>query len=312
MDNIRYSIVVAAFNEEEVLPMFFEKVISVFEGLKENFEIIVVNDGSRDRTEDILKETCLKDKRVRGISLSRNFGQQAALMCGLKESRGDAVIVMDADLQDPPEIAVKMTEKWKEGYDIVHGKHRKRPGESLFKRATAKMYYGFLSRISSPKVPEETGDFKLYSRRAADTLISLPDCARYIRGTAAWIGFKQAFVEFDRPAREVGETKYTLKKMVRLAISGITSNSTYPLTLALKTGVTFGVLSAIAFLTFIILAVCKVALPLAAWLFPTVVLLFGISLIIKGLTDIYTAKIYEEVRNRPAYIIKEKFGIEEK
>ncbi|MBQ7163918.1 MAG: glycosyltransferase family 2 protein [Clostridia bacterium] len=311
MKGIKYSVVVAAYNEEESLPLFFSKVVPLFETLGETFEIIITNDGSSDGTEDILAQRCAADKRVKGINFSRNFGQQAALLAGLKESRGDAVIVMDADLQDPPEVALEMIEKYKEGYDIVHGRRKKRPGESVFKKVTARLYYKFIHRISNPKVPENVGDFKLYSRRAVDAILSLPERNRLIRAQAAWVGFRQTFVEFDRPARAVGETKYTLKKMVKLASDGIISNSYYPLYLALKAGILLGVLSAAAFLTFIILAICGVYLPLAAWLFPTVTLLFAIHLTIKGLTDIYTARIYDEVKNRPVYVIKDKFNSNE-
>lgn len=311
MKGIKYSVVVAAYNEEESLPLFFSKVVPLFETLGETFEIIITNDGSSDGTEDILAQRCAADKRVKGINFSRNFGQQAALLAGLKESRGDAVIVMDADLQDPPEVALEMIEKYKEGYDIVHGRRKKRPGESVFKKVTARLYYKFIHRISNPKVPENVGDFKLYSRRAVDAILSLPERNRLIRAQAAWVGFRQTFVEFDRPARAVGETKYTLKKMVKLASDGIISNSYYPLYLALKAGILLGFLSAAAFLTFIILAICGVYLPLAAWLFPTVTLLFAIHLTIKGLTDIYTARIYDEVKNRPVYVIKDKFNSNE-
>ncbi len=308
MEKVKYSVVVAAYNEEEVLPAFFDRVTSIFDTLKEPYEIIAVNDGSRDRTEDILRERCLADKRIKAVNLSRNFGQQAALLCGLKESRGDAVIVMDADLQDPPEVALMMIEKWKDGYDVVHARRKSRPGESFFKRSTAKMFYRFAHRISNPKVPENTGDFKLYSRRATDVLIALPETNRYLKAQSAWVGFKQTFVDFDRPAREAGETKYNLNKLVKLATDGLISNSTYPLTLSFKFGIIACFLSIAAFLTFIILAICGIALPLAAWLIPTAVLLFGVSWSLKGISDVYTAHIYEEVKNRPVYVIKDKFN----
>ena len=309
MEKIKYSVVVAAFNEEEVLPLFFEKTVPLLESLGEPFEVIVVNDGSKDGTEEILKEKCREDKRIRGVNLSRNFGQQAALLCGLKTSRGEAVIVMDADLQDPPEVALEMIEKYKEGFDVVHGRRKKRPGESLFKRVTAKMFYKFMHRISNPKMPENVGDFKLYSRRAVDAILSLPERNNVIRAQAAWIGFKQTFVDFDRPAREVGETKYTLKKMVKLAVDGIISNSVYPLTLALKIGIFLCAAAFIAFITFIILACCGAELPLAAWLFPTVGLLFGADMTLKGFSDAYLARAYDEIKKRPVYVVKDGFNL---
>lgn len=308
MSDVKYSIVVAAYNEEEALPLFFDKVIPMFEGLNEPFEMIVVNDGSRDKTAEIIADKCREDKRVTGISFSRNFGQQAALLCGLKESRGDAVIVMDADLQDPPEVALQMIKKWKEGYDVVHGRRKKRPGESIFKRLSASIYYKFLHKISYSKVPRNVGDFKLYSRQVVDEIISLPEHNRLLRAQASWVGFNQAFVDFDRPAREVGETKYTLKKMFKLAVDGIISNSNYPLTLSLKLGITLCILSLISVITFVIVGFCVKWLPLTAWIFPALGLLFGIDLTIKGFSDVYLARLYEEVKNRPIYIVKEKFN----
>lgn len=310
MGKIVYSIVVPAYNEEECLPLFFEKVIPIFEKLDEDFEIIVVNDGSKDKTEEIIKNVCSKDKRVKGISFSRNFGQQAAFLAGLKEACGEAVIAMDADLQDPPEVALLMIEKWKEGYDIVHGRRKSRQKESIFKKLTARMYYKFLHRISYAKVPENVGDFKLYSRNAVDAIVSLPEHDRLLRAQAAWVGFKQTFIDFDRPAREVGETKYTLKKMVKLASDGIISNSDYPLTLSLKWGLFLGFCSLAAFITFIVLAANGIISGLLPWLFPTVTTLFAINSVLKGLTDIYTSRIYNEVKNRPVYVVKEKYNSE--
>lgn len=311
MEKIKYSIVVPAYNEQESLPLFFERVIPMIEALGEPFEIVVVNDGSRDRTEEILKQACEKDKRIRGFSFSRNFGQQAAFLCGLKESRGEAVIAMDADLQDPPEVALEMIEKWKQGYDIVHGRRKKRPGESVFKRLSASLYYKFLQKISYSNVPRNVGDFKLYSRRAVDQILSMPEHDRLLRAQASWIGFNQTFVDFDRPAREVGETKYTLKKMIKLAADGIITNSSYPLTVALKVGIALGILSLACIIAFVIVVACGEYLPLAAWLFPFIGALIAIDLTVKGLSDIYIARIYEEVKNRPVYIVKDRFNARE-
>ena len=308
MEKAKYSIVVPAYNEQESLPLFFERVIPMLETLGEPFEIIVVNDGSHDQTEDILKQACERDKRIRGFSFSRNFGQQAAFLCGLKESRGEAVIAMDADLQDPPEVALEMIEKWKQGYDIVHGRRKKRPGESVFKRVSASLYYKFLHKISYSKVPRNVGDFKLYSRRAVDQILSMPEHDRLLRAQASWVGFNQTFVDFDRPAREVGETKYTLKKMFKLAADGIITNSNYPLTLALKSGIVLGALSVICAIIFVIVALCGEDISAAAWLFPFIGALISIDLTVKGLSDIYVARIYEEVKNRPVYIVKERFN----
>lgn len=308
MKNVKYSIVVAAFNEEEVLPVFFDRVIPMLEGTGEAFELIVVNDGSRDKTAQIIEQKCTADKRVVGINLSRNFGQQAALLCGIKESAGEAVIVMDADLQDPPEVALEMIEKWKEGYDVVHARRKKRPGESVFKRATASLYYKFLAKITKPEAPRNVGDFKLYSRRVIDEIIAMPESIRYLKTQSVWVGFSHAYVEFDRPKREIGETKYTVKKLFSLAMDGIITNSYYPLSLSFKVGILLDVLSVIALIIFVLLGFCGTWLNAVYWLFPFVSLALGVDLTLRGLTDFYTARIYEEVKKRPVYIVKDKFN----
>ena len=241
---------------------------------------------------------------------SRNFGQQPALLCGLENAVGEAIIVMDADLQDPPETALKMIEKWKEGYEIVHGKRKKREGETAFKKQTAKLFYGVTRKITGLDLPMNVGDFKLYDRKVVDAILSMPEHDRLLRAQTAWLGFKQAFVEFDRPERVAGETHYTLKKMVRLANAGIFPNTQFHTSFSLIMGIIVGVLSLACFATFIVLACVGVYFGgLIAWLFPTIACALAISLVCQGLSNIHLNMIYKEVQNRPKYVVAEKINL---
>jgi len=309
MDKIKYSIVTPAYNEQESLPLFFTKVIPIMETLGEPFEIIAVNDGSRDGTENILAEYAKKDKRIKAVNFSRNFGQQAALLCGLKHSGGQAVICMDADLQDSPDIIGKLIVKWKAGYDVVHAKRAKRKGESAFKKFTAFCYYRLLRKLSGMDIPKDTGDFKLYDRKVVDTIISLSEHNRLLRAQTTWVGFRQTSIEFERPERQVGQTKYTLKKMIKLATDGIIPNSSAILGLTAKLGVFLNISSLICYIVFIVFACIGKALPLVAWIFPTAAILTSFILITNGLTNMYIGSIYEEVKNRPIYIEKNNYNL---
>ncbi len=306
----RYSIVVPVFNEQEAIPLFYKAAVPVMESLKEEFEIIFVNDGSRDNTLAVLKELAAKDERVKVVSFSRNFGQQAAIYAGFENSKGDAVIDIDVDLQDPVEAIPLMIAKWKEGYDVVHGKRTIRKGESFFKKITSKMYLKFLKKISGLNIPANVGEFKLFDRKVIDTMLAMPEHDRYIRGVTAWVGFKQTEVEFVRNERSVGETKYSVKKLFKLAGRSVISMTTWPLSLSLKAGIFGGVLSLICYLVFIILACCKIALPVVAWLFPTLTIMTSVMLVFNGITNIYLKRTYEEVQNRPRYIIAEKLNVD--
>lgn len=307
----RYSIIVPAYNEEKSLRLFYDAVTPLMESLQEEYEMIFVNDGSRDATKEILKGLAAEDKRVKVCSFSRNFGQQAALLCGLEMSSGDAVIAMDADLQDPPEVALEMIKKWKEGYDVVHGKRRKRKGETVFKKATAFLYYRFMRKITKMEMPKDVGDFKLYDRKVVDSILSMGEHDRLLRAQTTWVGFKQTFVEFDRPERVAGETHYTLKKMIKLAQSGIFPNTDYTLTFPLKLGLLFGFLSVACMVAFIVLSCCNIFYGgLVAWLFPTVGVFASIILVCQGFANIHTSMIYKEVQNRPKYIVAEKYNFE--
>jgi dolichol-phosphate mannosyltransferase len=253
------------------------------------------------------------DKRVKGVSFSRNFGQQSALLCGLTYASGEAVIAMDADLQDPPEVALRMIEKWEEGYDVVHARHKKRAGETVFKRLTAAMYYRSIKKFTGLDMPVDCGDFKLLDRKVVDALLSLGEHARLLRAQVTWMGFKQTIVEFDRPARAAGETKYTLKKMLSLARKGIVPNGERRLAVSAKIGGFFIGGSIAAYIAFIVLSVLGVPYGgLVAWLFPTVTLCTGVLLLNSGLQNTYIAEIYTEEKNRPHYIVRNTYNLDKK
>ena len=275
------------------------------------FEIIAVNDGSRDDSEKILREECAKDSRVKAVNFSRNFGQQAAFLCGLKNCSGDCAILIDADLQDPPELFPQMVEKWKEGFDVVHGIRRIRKGESFFKKFTSSLFINLLTKQSGLDIPKNSGEFKLYDRKVIDTICALPEKSRYLRVQVAWAGFKQTSVEFDRDERQEGETKFTLKKMLKTAEAGIVPYSQKVLKLSGKFGIFLGVCSVLAFATFIVLACLNVTLPLTAWLFPTIGLATSLLLISNGITDLYLNYLYEDVKARPIYVERDKINFGE-
>lgn len=308
---MKYSIIVPAYNEEKSLRLFYQAVTPLMDGLQEEYELIFINDGSTDATPEIIKELAEQDARVKGCSFSRNFGQQAALLCGLEHAQGEAVIAMDADLQDPPEVALQMIAKWKEGYEVVHGKRRKREGEGFFKKATAFLYYRFLQSVTDLDMQSDSGDFKLYDRKVVDAILSMGEHDRLLRAQAAWVGFKQTCVEFDRPERVAGETHYTVEKMFKLAESGIFPNSDFHLTLPITLGIILGLISVICMIAFIVLSCCGVEFGgLVAWLFPTVGLIGGILLLCQGFSNIHLRMIYRETQGRPKYIVDKKYNLE--
>lgn len=308
----KYSIIVPTYNEEKSLRLFYDAVTPSMQKLQEEYELIFVNDGSRDETKAILDRLADADKHVKVCHFSRNFGQQAALLCGLEHAKGQAVIAMDADLQDPPEVALQMIEKWKEGYDIVHGKRRQRKGDTLFKRKSARAFYKFTRKITGLEVTQDSGDFKLYDRKVVDAILSLPEHDRLLRAQTAWVGFQQTEVEFDRPARIAGETHYTFKKMLKLAEAGIYPNTDFGLRLPLKLGCFFVFLSLACFVCFTILSCLQIEFGgLVAWLFPSLGLASGILLLCQGIANVHTAMIYHEVQNRPKYILSGKRNFDE-
>ena len=309
---VKYSIVVPCYNEEETINAFYNAVVPVMDSVKESYELIFVNDGSKDGTENILNALAEKDKRVKVIHFARNFGQQAAILAGFKEASGEAVVDIDVDLQDPVEAIPEMIEKWKEGYDVVHGKRLVRKGETFFKKKTSSLYTKFFEKITGLKIPKNCGDFKLFDRKVIDVIVNMPERDRFLRGITEWVGFKQTFVEFERKERVAGKTKYNLKKLVKLATNGIVSNSAYPLSLTTKCGITLSVLSALTYVALIVLTCVKVYVPLLAWLFPTVAILLGLGWIFSGIQNTYIDRIYREVQDRPKFIIRETKNFEKK
>ena len=308
-----YSIVVPVYNEEAVLGLFYDRVTLIMDSVGEPYEMVFVNDGSCDASDSILKVLAEKDTRVRVCTFSRNFGQQSALLCGLAHASGDAIIDMDADLQDPPELVLDMIAKWKEGFDVVHGKRAKRKGESVFKKITAYFYYKALAKITGLDIPRNTGDFKLLDRKVVNSILSMGEHERLLRAQTTWVGFKQTYIEFVRPPRAAGETKYTLKKMLSLAHDGIVPNSVKLLSLPVTFGLIFLLLSISCMITFIVLSFVGGGIDyggLVAWIFPSLGLCLSVYLLNSGLTNVYLASIFKEVQNRPKYIVREKINLD--
>lgn len=303
-NKIMYSIVVPLYNEELVVQETYRRLKSVMDITKENYEILFVNDGSKDKTVDIVEGICKNDERIKLINFSRNFGHQAAITAGMDMALVAAVVVIDADLQDPPEVILEMIKKWKEGYEVVYGKRAKREGETFFKKFTAKAFYRLLKSMTTIDIPVDTGDFRLIDRKVCDALISLPEKNRYVRGLVSWVGYKQTCVEFVRQERFAGETKYPLKKMMKLALDGITSLSYKPLVIAGYLGVlTFiaGIFSTIGvIINQFINGRNIVSLPLILSINVT---MFGLVLGCIGIMGQYIGRIFDESKGRPIYII---------
>lgn len=303
-NGIVYSIVVPLYNEELVIDESYRRLKKVMDSTKENYEIIFVNDGSRDKTREKAEIICRNDERIKLINFSRNFGHQAAITAGMDLAYGDAVVVIDADLQDPPEVILKMIEKWKEGYEVVYGKRVKREGETFFKKVTAKIYYRLLKSMTSLDIPVDTGDFRLIDRKVCDSLVSLPEKNRYVRGLVSWVGYKQTSVEFIRQERFAGDTKYPLKKMIKLAFDGITSLSYKPLVFAGYFGGAAFLIGMISMITVIIRDLIKKTEILNLGLIlATNIMMFGFMLGCICIMGQYIGRIFDESKGRPIYII---------
>ncbi len=298
------SVVAPACNEQELIVEFHRRVIAALDGLP--FEIVIVDDGSTDDTPRLLREIAAADERVRVVTLSRNFGHQAAITAGLDRARGDATVMIDADLQDPPEVILDMLERWRDGADIVYGVRRERAGETRFKLLTARWFYGLISRLSQVPIERNAGDFRLLDRNALDALNSMRERDRFIRGMTSWIGYRQDPVEYDRDPRFAGETKYTTRKMIRFSLDAISSFSNVPLQAATILGFIF---SFIAFLAIPIAIGFRVAgefVPGIATVLLVVLLLGGIQLITVGIIGEYLGRVYDEVKRRPLYVVDER------
>jgi len=306
MQQPTYSVVIPAFNEQEVIGETYKRLANVMTGMGESYELIFVNDGSNDQTAHIIAEFCENDSAVRLINFTRNFGHMAAISAGMEHSRGDAVFVIDADLQDPPEVFPEMAAKWKEGYHVIYGKRIQRKGESLFKRASAKLFYKFIRRMTAVDLPPDTGEFRLIDRQVCDVVNKLPEKNRYIRGLVSWVGFKQIPVEYVRESRFAGKTKYPLRKMFLFAMDAITSFSYKPLKLATITGFSISFISFLYIIS-VIYQYFFTDRTIAGWASTIAAILFtqGIVLMILGLMGEYIGRIYTELQNRPNYIVQE-------
>jgi polyisoprenyl-phosphate glycosyltransferase len=305
-----YSIVVPVYNEEAVVRESYKRLKKTAEGLDGTYEIIFVNDGSRDKTAEIINEICRDDPCIKLIDFSRNFGHQIAITAGMDYSTGQAVVVIDADLQDPPEVIPEMIKKWREGYDVVYGKRLVRKGESVFKKITAKIFYRTLRRLTDVDIPLDTGDFRLIDRRVCDELKRVGERNRFVRGIISWLGFKQTGVEFVRDKRFAGETKYPLKKMLKFAFDAIASFSYKPLKLIAYVGVFLSALSFL-YLIFVIYQAIFTDNTVQGWASILAATLFfnGIVLIMLGIIGQYVGRIYDEAKNRPLYIVRRTTNI---
>lgn len=305
------SVIVPLFNEELVIEAMYAKLTDVLSKAQLTYEIILVNDGSRDRTLDLALEICEKDKQIKLLSFSRNFGHQIAITAGMDRSVGNAVVVIDADLQDPPEVILDMLKLWKDGFHVVYGVRTKRAGESWFKLFTAASFYRILKKMTSVEIPVDTGDFRLLDRRVLEEFKKMRERSRFVRGMISWIGFKQGAVYYSRDPRLAGETKYPFSKMIKFAIDGILSFSQIPLRLSSA----FGFLSSLVSFVFMIYGLVvkyffpEYAIPGWASLFSAVLFIGGVQLICMGVLGEYVGRIYEEIKQRPLYIIDKEMNI---
>ena len=309
----KISIVVPMYYEEEVAKECYSRLKGILEKIENyNYEIIFINDGSKDKTLPILMEIAEKDKNVKIISFARNFGHQCAVTAGLQYVTGDAIVIIDADLQDPPELIPDMLKLWEDGNDVIYGKRKSREGESKFKLLTASMFYKTLNALSDVEIPKDTGDFRLVDRKVVDVINSLPEHNKFLRGLFSWVGFKQTPFEYERKERFAGKTKYPLKKMLKLAKDGIFSFSTKPL----KIVGAMGIISIIISILILIYAILSYAFNwnnlTAGWtsLMVTMTFLGGMILVSLWMIGEYIGRIYDETKRRPQYIIKETINFD--
>ena len=303
---ITYSVIAPIFNEKENLPELYRRVKEVMDQTREPWELILVDDGSSDESSDMIRALAKEDKCVRPVIFARNFGHQVAVTAGLDYSRGEAVVIIDSDLQDPPELILEMAKKWREGYEVVFAVRAEREGESWFKLWTASLFYRLIYRITDVKIPLDTGDFRLMDRKVVNVMNQMRERHRFLRGMSAWVGFKQIGVEYKRAARTAGETKYPFRKMLRLAINAVTSFSYFPLQVA----TVFGFFSAgIAILAMPVVIYLRASGSQAffgqASTLLAVLFLGGVQLISLGILGEYIGRLYDEAKGRPLYIVRE-------
>ena len=309
----KISIIVPAYNEEESLPFLYERLTNLLNSIENyEFEVLFINDGSKDKTLEIIKELRQKDERFCYVNLSRNFGKEIAMMAGLDYAKGDAVIFIDADLQDPPELIPELIKYWEEGYDDVYAKRKSRDGETFLKKFTSKMYYKILQKMSRVEIQKDTGDFRLLDRRCVNALKKLRESQRCSKSMFSWIGYKKKEVLFDRDARIAGKTKWNYKKLVDLAIDGITSFTTSPLRLSTYISIPAFIMFGVYFIY--VIAKCFVVKQ-AIHAYQAIILLIlffsGIQILLFGIVGEYLGRIFNETKNRPLYFVDEYNGVKE-
>ena len=304
------SVVIPSFNEEDVIVSTYHRLVMALEPLpKSDFELIFIDDGSDDRTLEILRSIQIADRRVRVVRLSRNFGHQMAVTAGLEHATGDVVALIDADLQDPPEVIGEMLQRWRRGADVAYGVRIEREGETAFKLWTAKAFYRSINRVSDIEIPLDAGDFRLMDRAVVDALLSMPERDRFVRGMVAWLGFTQEAVFYRRAARLAGETKYPLRKMLLFALDGVLSFSLVPLRLAIWMGFATAGVALLGFIYAISMRVMtNIWVPGWTLLFIACSSIGGIQLVFLGVLGEYIGRIYGEVKRRPLYIVRERLG----
>ncbi len=308
--DIALSVVVPCKNEEEVLRETNRRLIAVLQQLAVEFELIYIDDGSSDSTPELLRELQTRDSRIRIVQFSRNFGHQMAITAGLEHASGESVVIIDADLQDPPEVIAQFYQKWQEGYDVVYGVRTDRDGETAFKRWTAKMFYRCMSSLSDTDIPLDTGDFRLMDRRVVDALLEMPERDRFMRGMVCWLGFSHLAVGYHRAARLAGVTKFSLFKMLKFATDGIVSFSILPLRLATWTGFAASGIAILGIVVALLEHLFGVPGLVKGWTSMVITILFigGVQLICMGIIGEYIGRIYGESKRRPLYIVRERMG----
>ena len=315
MADTRFSIVAPCYNEEGNLNELYRRIREIMDQTGANWELVLINDGSADRTAEMMRELHTADSRVHFIDFARNFGHQIAVTAGLDYAQGEAVIIIDADLQEPPELILEMIEKWKEGYQVVYAVRRERKGESWFKLFTAKLFYRIIYRITDVNIPLDTGDFRLMDRKVVDALKHMQERHRFIRGMTSWVGFKQTGVYYTREERFAGQTKYPFRRMLKFALDAVTSFSFFPLQMATYLGFAIAALSGLGAILVIIARLFgnPTNQPFFGQATTLVMVLFlgGVQLISLGIIGEYLGRIYDEVKGRPMYIVNEAVGFAE-
>lgn len=306
------SVVVPMYFEEEVAQECYNRLKEVMIKNDINYEFIFVNDGSTDRTMDILKRIAMDDYRAKIVNFSRNFGHQTAVTAGIDYAKGDAIVIIDADLQDPPELIPSLIAKWEEGYEVVYAKRKKRVGETWFKLITAKYFYKFINYMSDIEIPKDTGDFRIIDRKVANEFKKMTERNRFVRGMFSWVGFRQTYIEYERDERFAGETKYPFKKMIKFASDGIIAFSTKPLRIVMTLGFASVLLSILVLLYSIVTKLIgNEVQPGWASIMVAITFFSGIQLLGLGIVGQYIARIYDESKNRPIYIVRDTVNLEE-